>query len=113
MISLTTLVYNDGKVVIMSINLICNIEIKINFSWNILHFDDGERVQRQGEKNLEFKNEWYLVKQIIENTDRVVSGLILTSLILRNLNFKIEFNLVKQIPQNTEDHTWIGEEMRK
>ena len=103
MISLTTLVYNDGKVVIMSINLICNIEIKINFSWNILHFDYGERVicflvKRQRERNLEFKIEWYLVKQIIENTDRVVSGLIFTSLKLWNIDFKIEFNLVKQIP---------------
>ena len=43
----------------------------------------------------------YLVKQIPKNTDRVKSGLILTSILLWNLEFKIELYLVKQIPKNT------------
>jgi len=42
------------------------------------------------------------VKQIPENTDRVVSGFILTSVLLQNLAFKIELYLVKQIPENTD-----------
>ena len=53
-------------------------------------------------RNLAFKIELYLVKQIPENTDRVVSGLILTMVLLRNLAFKIELYLVKQIPENTD-----------
>ena len=45
----------------------------------------------------------YFVKQISENTrERVVSGLILTSLLLRNLEFKIELYLVKQMPENID-----------
>jgi len=44
----------------------------------------------------------YLIKQIPENIDRVVSGLILTSLLLQNLEFKIELYLVKQIPENID-----------
>ena len=34
-------------------------------------------------------SELYLVRQIPENTDRVVSGLILTDVLLRNLKFEI------------------------
>ena len=34
-------------------------------------------------------SELYLVRQITENTDRVVSGLILTEVLLRNLEFEI------------------------
>ena len=71
--------------------------------------------------NLEFRIELYLVKQIPENTDRVVSRLILTMVLLRNLELRIqitglimtklfllnleleiEFYLVKQIPKNTD-----------
>ena len=44
----------------------------------------------------------YIVRQIPENTDRVVSGLILTKVLLRNLEFEIELYLVRQIPENTE-----------
>ena len=44
----------------------------------------------------------YLAKYIPENTDRVVSGLILTKVLLLNLEFKIELHLVKQIPKNTD-----------
>ena len=40
-------------------------------------------------RNLGFEFKLYLVKQIPENTDRVVSGLKLTSVLLRNLEFKI------------------------
>ena len=43
----------------------------------------------------------YLVRQIPE-TDRVMSGLILTKVLLRNLEFEIELYLVKQIPENTD-----------
>ena len=39
---------------------------------------------------------------------RVVSGLILTKVLLRNLEFKIKLYLVRQIPENTEGYTWIG-----
>ena len=52
--------------------------------------------------NLEFKIELYLVKQIPENIDRVVSGLILTGVLLQNLEFKVELYLVKQIYKNTD-----------
>ena len=67
MISLTTLVYNDAKLLITSINLICNTVIKINVRWLV-----GVRViiflgyQREGTLV-------YLVKQIPKNTDLVVS----------------------------------------
>ena len=44
----------------------------------------------------------YLAKQIPDNTDSLVSRLILTSVILRNLAFKIELYLAKQIPDNTD-----------
>ena len=37
----------------------------------------------------EYWIEFYLVRQIPDNTDRVVSGLILTKVLLRNLEFKI------------------------
>ena len=40
--------------------------------------------------NLVFKIELYLVKQIHENTDRVVSGFILTKVLLRNPEFEIK-----------------------
>ena len=42
------------------------------------------------------------MKQIPKNTDRVVSRLILTSVLLRNLEFKIELYLVKLITENTD-----------
>ena len=48
-------------------------------------------------RNLEFEIELYLVRQISENTDRVVSGLIFTKVLLRNLELEIELYLVKQI----------------
>ena len=51
--------------------------------------------------DIEFEIELYLAKQIPENTDRVVSGLILTKELLRNLEYEIELYLVKQIPENT------------
>ena len=53
-------------------------------------------------RNLEFEIELYLVKQITENTDRVVSGFILNKVLLRNIEFEIELYLVKQIPENTD-----------
>ena len=53
-------------------------------------------------RNLGFQFKLNLVKQIPENTDRVVSGSILTSVLLRNLKFKIELYLMKQIPENTD-----------
>ena len=61
MISLTTLVFNNTKLVIMLINLTCNIELKINVSWNNTPLDYGinERVLV------------YLVKQVPKNTDSV------------------------------------------
>ena len=46
-------------------------------------------------RNLEFEIELYLVRQIPENTDSVVSGLILTMVLMRNLEFKIELYLVR------------------
>ena len=46
--------------------------------------------------------ELYLVRQLHENTDRVVSGLILTKVLLRNLEFVIELYLVRLIPENTD-----------
>ena len=39
----------------------------------------------------------YLVRQIPENTDRVVSGLILTKVLVRNLEFLIKLHHVRQI----------------
>ena len=54
----------------------------------------------------------YLVKQIPENTDRVVSGLILTKVLSQNLEFKIELYPLKQIPENTEGYTWIGTDLK-
>ena len=54
----------------------------------------------------------YLVRQIHENTDRVVSGLILTKVLMRNLEFEIELYLAKQIPENTEGDTWIGTDLK-
>jgi len=63
-------------------------------------------------RNLEFEIELYLVRQIPENTDRVVSGLILTKVLLRNLEFEIELYFVKQIPENTESYTWIGTDLK-
>jgi len=43
------------------------------------------------------------VKQIPENTDRVVSALILTSVVLKNLEFKIEFNLFPRLETTREE----------
>ena len=63
-------------------------------------------------RNLEYEIELYLVKQIPENTERVVSGLILTKELLRNLEHEIEMYLVKQIPENTEGYTWIGTDLK-
>jgi len=39
--------------------------------------------------------ELYLVKQISENTDRVISGLILTKILLQNLKIEIELYLMR------------------
>ena len=55
-----------------------------------------------------FKIELYLVKQIPENTDRVVSGFILTKVLLRNL----ESDRLKQIPENTESYTRRGTDLK-
>ena len=38
--------------------------------------------------------ELYLVKHIPKNTDKYVSGVILTKVLLRNIEFEIEFYLV-------------------
>ena len=54
----------------------------------------------------EFESELYLVRQIHENTERVVSGLIL------NIIIEIELYLVKQIPKDTEGYTWIGTDLK-
>ena len=54
----------------------------------------------------------YLVRQIIENTDRVVSGLILTKVLLRSLEFLIELYLVRQIPKDTKGNTWISTDLK-
>ena len=62
-------------------------------------------------RNLEFYFELYLVRQIPEHTDGVVSGLILTKVLLRNLEFEIELYLVRQILENTEGYTWIGKDL--
>ena len=42
-----------------------------------------------------------IVRQIPKNTDKVVSGLTLTEVLLRNLEFEIELHLERQIPENT------------
>ena len=70
---------------------------KINIDWELLweyrlssiriDIDYGIRV------NLEFLIELYLVRQIPHNTDRVVSGMILTKVLLENLEFEIELYL--------------------
>ena len=52
-------------------------------------------------RNIEFEIELYLVRQIPENTDRVVSRLMLTKVLLRNFEFGIELYLVRQIPEYT------------
>ena len=54
-------------------------------------------------RNLEFKIELYLVKQITENKDRVVSRLILISVLLWNLEFKIECNLFSWLETMREE----------
>jgi len=46
-------------------------------------------------RNLEFEIKLYLVRQIPENTDRVVSRLILNKVLLRNIEFEIELYLVR------------------
>ena len=58
---------------------------------------------------LHFKIQLYLVKQIRENIDRVVSRWILTNVLLQNLEFKTELYLVKQIPENIDSviSRWI------
>ena len=63
-------------------------------------------------RNLGFQIELFLVRQIPENTDRVISGLILTKILLRTLEFEIELYLLKQIPENTEGYTWIGTDLK-
>ena len=45
-------------------------------------------------RNLEFKIDLYLVRQI---TDRVVSGLILTKVFLKNLKFEVNLYLLRKI----------------
>ena len=62
-------------------------------------------------RNLEFEIELYLVNQIPENTDRVVSRFKLNKVLLRNLEFEIEVYLVKQIPENMESYTWISTDL--
>ena len=50
-----------------------------------------------------FEIELYLVRQIPENTDRVISGLIMTKVLLRSHKlFKIELYLVRQMPENAD-----------
>ena len=44
----------------------------------------------------------YLVKQIPENTDRVVSRFTLTKILLKNLEFEIDLYLLRQIPEYTD-----------
>ena len=46
--------------------------------------------------------ELYLVRQIPENIDRVVTSLIFTKVLLSDLEFVIELYLVRQIPENTD-----------
>ena len=46
--------------------------------------------------------ELHLVRQIPENTNRVVSRLILTKVLLRNLELEIEFYLIRHILVNTD-----------
>ena len=46
-------------------------------------------------RNLEFEIKLYLERQIPENTDRVVSRLILNKILLRNIEFEIELYLVR------------------
>ena len=62
-------------------------------------------------RNLEFEIELYLVNQIPENTDRVVSRFKLNKVLLRNLEFEIEVYLVKKIPENMESYTWISTDL--
>ena len=45
--------------------------------------------------------ELYLVRQILMNADRVVSGLILTKVLLNGI-VRDEFYLVRKIPKNTD-----------
>ena len=53
----------------------------------------------------------YFVRQVPENTDRVVSGLILTKVLLRNFEFEIELYLVRHTPKDTKYYTWIGTDL--
>ena len=49
-----------------------------------------------------FVFELYLVRQMPENTDRVISGLIMTKVLLMSREFKIELYLVRQMPENAD-----------
>ena len=69
-----------------------NLQFEINLI-NLYLYDTVLRI-------LEFEIELYLVRQIPDNTDRVISGSI-----LRNLEFEIELYLVRQIPENMEGYT--------
>ena len=53
-------------------------------------------------RNFLFEIELYLVRQIPENTDRVISGLIMTKVLLMSREFKIELYLVRQMPENAD-----------
>ena len=56
-------------------------------------------------RNLKLLIKLYLVKQISENTERVLSSLIWIKVLLRNLEFLIELYLVKQLPKDKEGYT--------
>ena len=47
---------------------------------------------------MEFKIESYLVRQITENTDRVVFGFILTKVLLSNLKFVRQRRKIESYP---------------
>ena len=96
------LVQNDAKLVITFINLTCNIELKINVSWNNTPLDNSVRViillvyQQEG---------CYLETQIPENIEGFMNWYCIieqNSFIPYVLTRGIELYLETQIPENIE-----------
>ena len=93
-LNLTLIVNKYVKLVIKFINLTWILELKIYISWNNTLFDYSFRVIYLGLSNRTDLS--FLVRQIPENTDRVVSSLILTKVLLSDLEFVIELYLVNR-----------------
>ena len=117
MISLTKVVYNDTKLIITSINLTCNIEIKISIScnntplWLRCKSNSSWLANKKRAESLSWKididRELHWVVSCKTDTWEYRLSRIWIDIhygIRVNLEFLIELYLLRQIPENT---AWV------